>query len=202
MRHRLLGILGGAAIGAAAVAPYAFEKGRGPAIRIVRVSADGPGRPGGFLPLRVTGHVRPGCVPVIARSITRYVRVNEMGVDDPSGTYRKEEKEPLANVPLVSHDPTLPASMAGLKPLPYKVILLPLPSGMSPSDPLVASPWEFNTEASPLFCDGIWGLVLSSFLPATVAAYDVPIQIVSATTATPQNPPAAAKQPIGKDPFK
>ncbi|MCQ8279841.1 hypothetical protein NFI95_15460 [Acetobacteraceae bacterium KSS8] len=99
------------------------------------------------------------------------------------------EREPLANIPLVAHQPEPPAEMAaGRKLAAYKLLDLPLPTGIKPGV------WTFNTQASPIYCDGIFGMFAWALGHHPEGAYDIPITIDPVLPATESNPPAAAIQ--------
>ena len=173
----LVSAVGGAAIGA----PFAFQRGRGPAVRIMDVQARGHGRPGGILPLAVVGHTRDGCIPIVARSLQRWI------IDDQGQVVL--EREPLANVALVSHEPKPPADLVkGRRLANYKLLDLPLPTGLKPGQ------WTFNTQASPFSCDGVLGVFSWLMQQAPTGAYDIPVTIDPVLPATPDNPPAAGAQ--------
>ena len=172
-----------ACIGASVMAPFAFQRGRGPAVHIVEVQARGHGRPGGILPLSIVGHTRDGCIPIVARSLQRWIVDNDNQV--------VLEREPLANIPLVAHEPPVPPDMAkGRKIASYKLLDLPLPTGLKPGA------WTFNTQASPFSCDGVFGVFSWLQQLAPTGAYDVPVIIDPVLPAGPSDPPAAAVQKV------
>ena len=177
----IVSAVGGAALGA----PFAFQKGRGPAVRIVDVEARGHGRPGGILPLAVVGHTRDGCIPIVARSLQRWI------VDDSNQLVL--EREPLANIALVAHEPKPSPDIAkGHKLANYKLLDLPLPTGLKPGE------WMFNTQASPFSCDGVMGVFSWLIREAPTGAYDIPVIIDPVLPAGPSDPPAAGVQKVTK----
>jgi hypothetical protein len=165
-----------------------IEHGRGPAVRLVRVVPLGPGRAGGVLPLLVDGSLRDGCIPIVARSISRWV-INKDGK-------LQLIKEPLTNVPLVAHDTPPPKAMlASYKVDPRKIVPLFLPTGIPRDDEfgLPVTPWMLSTDASPLSC-GVLELLKGLMSSDVVGAHDIPIEILPPLPATPNNPAAAGDQ--------
>ena len=186
----------------------AFQKGQGPAVRVVSIKPIGPGYMNGFLPLLVDGHTRDGCIPIVARSITRII-LNRQG-------RMQLIKEPLTNVPLVAYDPRPSSDLMLRYPFDHrKIVPLFLPNGI----PLVSDfgsvlvhdrqftdengvvrspgyvePWKLQTDSAPLAC-GLLELVKGVWRPSVVGSHNIPIEILPPVLATPENPAAAAVQP-------
>ena len=206
--RRLIAPIASFVLGGMIIAPFAFQKGRGPAVRVVSITPLGPGHVGGVLPLLVDSKTRDGCIPIVARSITRWI-INRDG-------NLQLIKEPLSNVPLVAYDPAPPHDMVPQYGFDRrKIVPLFLPGGVPDvSDfgrllihdkPFVdehgvhhaigyTEPWKLETDASPMAC-GITDLITSLWHPNVIGAYDIPIEILPAVLASSGNPAAAAVQP-------
>jgi len=158
MRAKHYLIVVGACIGTAAiVAPFSYDRGRGPDIRIQKVQSIGPAIMGQRLEIRVWGDVRPGCLVLLARSFSRW--------QDVGGGMRAIEKQPLANNPTVSSSPPVPDDLKGLKPAPFSEVFVPLPNKLAPG-----TDWYLMGEASPLYCEPWWRRIWGVSKPQSFAA--------------------------------
>jgi hypothetical protein len=163
------------------------EQGRGPAITPVKIVPLGPGRAGGVLPLLVSGSTRDGCIPLVARSISRWVINPENKL--------QLIKEPLTNVPMVAHNPPPPADLAKqYKVDARKIVPLFLPTGIPFEGEFGRSvtPWMLSTDASPLAC-GIEEFLRGMWKPNVVGAHDIEIEILPAVSSA-GSAPAGAEQ--------
>jgi hypothetical protein len=165
-----------AVVGAALIAPIAFQTGRGPTIKHLEVTAKSHGRPGGVLMLQLKGGVQTGCIPRVSRYFAYW--------DEDSTGHAFATQAPLADITTMADLPPIPQKFAKLPRADYRGFALPLPTGLMPGD------YQMMVGLSAAGCRPLSGVTRE---PVYLSNW-VDVTIDPILPASSNNPPAAAIQ--------
>lgn len=189
MRKKLASAAIGAALSACVIGPIALQTGKGPLVHFISIKPLGPGRAGGVLPLLIDSKIREGCIPLVARSLTRLIMNHDGRI--------QTIKFPLTNAPLVTYDPVPPADLVKQYGFDHrKIVPIFLPLGLPNSDdygtPLMIhgnpEPWRLQTDSVPSVCS-LGDLFRNTFSGQTIGARDIPVELVVPPKSAVVQPP-------------